>query len=150
MKMTSHKYTARKIVQRAITAYREQDGASNMGSYRDVVTDLLHIAFNDYELRKEYKVSDKEDNLNWSSHLKDQLNEAYLMFEEEREQAENSLVNKIHREDLPLLINEKWEFESSRELYEERLKKGQNKGRVMEIYTIPQTVKGTENGRTKK
>lgn len=114
-------------IRKAIRIYRKTDGASDMGSYRDVITDLLHIAFNDKKLRKNYGINGKKNNLNWIAHLKNQLNEAYLMFEEEREITENSMVQKIPIHNLPLHINEEWEFKSSRKLFEERLKNGRKK-----------------------
>ena len=115
------------FLQIAIKAYREQHGATEMGSYRDAVTDLLHLAFNDKKLRKQFLSHDRgiQDNPNWDSYIKNELAwGAYDVFEEERELTENRLVQDIPAEDLPLHINDEWEFESTRHYFEEKLKHG--------------------------
>lgn len=118
------KLTPRNYIQKAVAAYREQHGATELGSYRDTITDVFHIAFEDDVLRKQHSFTPVPDtNINWDAFLKDQLLwPAYTIFEEERETAELSLVENIPTEDLPLHVNDEWEFIFSQQLFKERLK----------------------------
>ena len=114
------------LLKKAVEAYRADQGASDMGSYRDAITDLLHMAFNDKELRKGWMTNDRgiQDNLNWDAAIKDYLiYESYDTFEEERETTENTKVGNIPDDELALHVNDIWEFESSRNLFNWRLKK---------------------------
>jgi len=43
------------LIKQAVKIYLEEDGASKFGSYRDAVTDLLHLADMDLTLQKEQK-----------------------------------------------------------------------------------------------
>ena len=69
---------AKRLLKQALQAYRDDDGTSRLGSYRDAVTDLLHLINKDKKLEKEspnYPVRDIAD-------------EGYGAFMEELEQAE--------------------------------------------------------------
>jgi len=113
--------TARNFLKKAMGAYLEEDGATLQGSFRDALTDLFHIAFNNKRLRKK-AAYDKASNLDWESYLKNLSNEAYLIFIEEREQAENHLVEKTRQSDLPLLVSKDWEFNSTIQILDRRLR----------------------------
>jgi len=109
----ARKVTAKDHLKNALKCYREESGASRMSSYRDVVTDILHLAFNDKELRKEWKVPDKgaAANANWDANIKAYvIDNGYSGFEEEREQAEYDFMYGIKNDDLPLYVNHEWEF----------------------------------------
>ena len=111
---------ARVHLTKAIRTYKDVDGASPYGKYRDVITDTLHMAYKDKSLRGK----SKESNIDWMVHLRDMLlNNGYDMFEEELEIFENDKVEKIPKKDLPLYIKHKWDFESSKNLFQERFKK---------------------------
>ncbi len=119
------KLTAKDHIRKAIKGYLEDHEASQMGSYCDLMIDLLHIAFNDKELRKEWLKPDKgiTSNPNWTVTLKDQiLGNGYANFEEEREQLESDFLYGINPEDLPLYINHEWEWEFMADEFEKRLK----------------------------
>lgn len=121
------KLKPKNYIQRAVKAFREQHGASDLGSYRDVVTDILHMAFNDEKLRKAQTTPSNHNyiatNQDWDAYIKDQIAYGgYDVFQEERLNAELSLVRKIPTEDLPLHVNDEWEFEECRALFESRLK----------------------------
>ena len=121
---------AREFLLKAVANYVEEDGASELGGYRDVITDIMHAAFDDMALRKRHQPhanSLAESNQNWDAFLKDQLVMAgYDAFQEERETAENKMVENISREDLPIYVNERWEFASSLQIYESRVKDGKD------------------------
>lgn len=115
--------TGKDYLKKALKYYMEDQGASRMSSYRDAVTDILHLAFEDKDMRKEWLKPDKgiKDNLNWDATLKDQMMwNAYSGFEEEREQAESFFLHDIKAENLPLYVNHEWEFVADE--YEKRLK----------------------------
>jgi len=40
------------LIKEAIDLFREEDGASELGAYRDVVTDVLHRAYEDHDINK--------------------------------------------------------------------------------------------------
>jgi len=124
----ARKLNARDHLKKAIKYYLEVDGASNIGSYRDVITDTLHLAFKDKKLRKEWVKPDKgvKDNANWDATLKDQLLWAgYDNYNEERENKELRKLNLIPAKDLPLYIDHPWEFVADE--FEKRLKNAKQK-----------------------
>ena len=93
---------AKRLLKQALQAYRDEDDSSRLGSYRDAITDLLHLINKDKMVSKEcpgYSVRDIAD-------------EGYGAFMEELEQAEYDKMVKIPDKDLPLHINDKWEFDS--------------------------------------
>ena len=116
---------ARDLIRQAVEEYQSGDGASRLGSYRDVVTDLLHLAAADKEL-KDRPDDDKPNDLHgWLvENLQPSiLGEAYDLFMEERENAELEKVNNIPLKELPLhIVRNKWEFDTSLIRIEERLK----------------------------
>jgi len=115
---------ARDLIRQAVEEYQSGDGASRLGSYRDVVTDLLHLAAADKEL-KDRPDDDKRGDLgNWVlENLRYIAEEAYDLFMEERENAELEKVNNIPLKELPLhIVRNKWEFDTSLIRIEERLK----------------------------
>lgn len=121
--MAQRKLTGKDYLKKAVKYFLEEDGATEMGSYKDAVTEILHLAFSDKKLRKNWIKPDRgaRNNPNWDATLKDHLLwSAYEVFEEEREEAELRFLNSINKKDLPLHIDHPWEF-VKRE-FEERLK----------------------------
>lgn len=109
---------AKSLIQEAVQEYQSEDGASRLGSHRDVITDVLHLAHGKDSFLRAGCTTSKE----WLSELHILLDSAYDAFMEEREQAESEEVKQIPQEDLPLYIEHDWEFESSSELVATRLK----------------------------
>lgn len=101
---------ARKLLRQALKEYQSGDGASRQGAYRDAVTDLNHLA-----------LADEKMSVNFYPAI---VNEAYDMFMEERQRqhAEWKTINKIPKRDLPKYIGHNWEFETSKELFSERIR----------------------------
>jgi len=104
------------LIQEAIQILREEDGASELGSYRDVVTDVLHQAYEDPEINKGEKTPGVRHL------LKDMiLTEAMSMFEEEIEDKELKKIALIPRDELPLHTNREWETEEGTNYFRKRL-----------------------------
>lgn len=110
---------AKRLIQKAVQEYQSEDGASRRGSYRDVITDVLHLVHGNEALRVEASYATNKE---WLSELYFILDSAYDAFMEEREQAESEEVKQIPPKDLPLYIEHDWEFESSSALVATRLK----------------------------
>ena len=108
---------ARKLLKQAIKAYLEDDGSSRQSSYRDAVTDILHMARADKRMLKTYPVYDGKFPL-----LKYFVDEAYDVYEEERTNAEIAKLNKIPDKELPLHLHDEWEDRDVRAAFEKRLK----------------------------
>jgi hypothetical protein len=103
---------ALQCLRQAVKAYREGEGASVQGAFRDCVTDLLHLA------HKNRSFKDIDDD-----NLYDRLcSEGYNMYLEERETAEYHKVSKIPDKKLPLHSISEFEFDSAKKLFEKRLK----------------------------
>ena len=114
---------ARKFIQQALKEYEEGDGATSLGSFRDVVTDLFHLAVGNSELRKQHFDKTKMDHVGWTHFLYQWiLRDGYDTFHTEREEAEHDRINKIPKKDLPLHLNDNFEYNTSISLIEERLK----------------------------
>lgn len=104
---------ARKLIRETLKAYQEEDGATEKGSHRDLVTDLLHIA----SMKKAYKGRDIHCDI---------LDEAWDMYQEERKTKEQDRITKIPVENLSLHLHDEFEFEESRSYLEERIKEARS------------------------
>jgi hypothetical protein len=108
---------ARALIKQAIEIHEKEDGASNYGKYRDVITEVLHLAYNDTKLRRGNMDEDYRRN------LKDRLiYPGFDNFEEEVTDAEIASIDKIKEKDLPLSLTKKWETTEGSEYYLEKLK----------------------------
>lgn len=103
-------------LRKAIQAYRDQHGATELGSYRDAVTDLLYLLEGDTKALKTLPTLKGKPDLYYI------LNEGHDLYVEEKLNAEIIKIDQISQEDLPLHIGDKWEFEDSRKYFEEKLK----------------------------
>ena len=112
---------AKDLLMEAIQEYQSGDGASRLGSFRDAVTDVLHLAHADEILRAE---CGNPDGPKWISEIEGIAEQGASSFETERLEAEYKEVNEIALKDLPLYIDHDWEFNTSHERVEERLKNG--------------------------
>lgn len=112
---------AKQLLMEAIQEYQSGDGATRLGSYQDAVADILHLAHDNETLRAECNNPNGND---WIVTLSNILDAGLCSFHEERQQAEYNEVNEIALKDLPLYVDHDWEFDSSRDRVEERLKKG--------------------------
>ena len=114
--------SARTYLKKAIQVYRKKEGATNLGSYRDAVTDFLHAAIDDPQVRKDHdqRAGSIQD---WSHFIEDQIiYEGKSMFYGERNLKERKLILKYPIKDLPLHINDDFEFEEHKHFLLERLK----------------------------
>lgn len=105
---------AREHIRKAIQLYLEEDGATERGAVRDAITDALHIA------------DDVDVNRMCNDRLKDKdmlAQEAYDCYEEEERDEEIGRIDKIPDSDLPLHLDDYFEFEDSKSYLEERIKK---------------------------
>lgn len=103
---------AKNLIRQALQLYQTDDGASLVGSYRDLMTDLIHTAFADEELRKEMSTPsiETEEALDyWGEQIEFTFNEAWSAFKEEIEMQEHERLCKIPKKDLPL-VNDEWLF----------------------------------------
>lgn len=116
----SKKKTPKDLIREAVKGYYEEHGATSIGSYRDVITDLLHIAAEDKSLYKDLPKIGKRTVLHYI------LDEGYDMYQEERRNAETEMVGTIKKENLPLHINDDFEFEENKEFFKSRLSGGKN------------------------
>lgn len=108
-------YVSKKAVthlEKAIQLYLDEDGASDIGAYRDAVTDILHLA------RKKFPRDSQ-----FGSDLKGWiLDEAWGMVEEEVTNQELEKISQTPRDDLPLLQTDDFETEAAQLELETRLK----------------------------
>ncbi len=111
---------AKHLLMEAIQEYQSGDGATRLGSFRDAITDLLHLAHDDEILRAECGL----DGRNWIVQTEEIAHQGAFSFEEERQEAEYKEVNEIALKDLPLYIDHNWGFDTSHDRVEERLKNG--------------------------
>jgi len=112
---------AKQLLIEAVQEYQSGDGASRLGSYQDAVADLLHLAHADEILRAEYGNPNGRD---WIEKAKNIALGGVCSFKEERQQTEYKEVNEIALKDLPLYVDHDWEFDTSKDRIEERLKGG--------------------------
>jgi hypothetical protein len=99
------------LIKRAIRVYLEEDGATPGGAYRDAITDVLKLFYetiNPPDVIEAYLICD----------------EAMLVVDEEREIAESERLEKIPDKDLPLHVDDPWEYESTRKEIFRRLMTG--------------------------
>jgi hypothetical protein len=104
---------ARKLIKQAIQSHLDDDGASDIGAYRDVVTEVLHFA------NKKFKTG-PYSGLDMLRHWI--CGEGFSGFEEELEEEEANRLNKIPDKKLPLHTVDEFKFESVQQLFVERLK----------------------------
>jgi hypothetical protein len=102
---------AKELIKQAIESYLVDDGATDLGSCRDAITDILHLAHK--RLRKKYDI----DNL--YNHL---FPSSFSIFKDELMDAEHKRIARIKRKDLPLHIHDNFEFEESKDFLMARLK----------------------------
>jgi len=108
---------ARALIKQAVLIHEKKDGASDYGKYRDVITEVLHLAYNDSKLRSGNK------NALYRNELKDWVVEAgFNGFEEEVTGTEVARIDKIKEKRLPLYLTKEWETNEGHEYYLERLK----------------------------
>jgi hypothetical protein len=108
---------AKALIKQAIEIHEKEDGASDYGKYRDIITEVLHLAYNDSKLRS----GDK--NALYRNALKDWVVEAgFNGFEEEVMGTEIERIAKIKEKRLPLYLTKEWETNEGSEYYLERLK----------------------------
>lgn len=110
---------AKRLIKQAIKLIDEEDGASKVGCYRDVVTEVLHLA------NKKFRIgpySGPEMLKHWI------CTSGFEVFEEELEIIETGKVNAIPDEDLPLHNIKEFEYPASKLRFEQRLK-GEDHGK---------------------
>jgi hypothetical protein len=110
---------AKRLLKQAVKAFLEEDGASDIGTYRDCVTDILHLAYK--EARAKIKKPAK-DTLDYLNHFICAM--GFEAFQEELENAEIEKVNKIPDSKLPLHSMDEFSFDVAKTQFEERLKTG--------------------------
>jgi len=64
---------AKQLLKQAVRAFLEEDGASDIGAYRDCVTDILHLAYNQPGMRITQQIRSLEyaclsELLQWQTH----------------------------------------------------------------------------------
>lgn len=104
--------SGRKHIRRALKYYLDVDGASMSGAFRDAFTDVFHLM---YEFKLPLTNNSRPNAL-------DIADDGFSMCEQEREEAENSKLNAIPRDELLLHIKDYLQYDSSRTLLETRLK----------------------------
>jgi len=115
---------ARELIKEALREYVEEDGASIHGAYVDLCTDIMHITSEDKELLEGYYQC-----MNWDSVWKglnifrEISDSACQAWREEKEEEEHEKMNAIPKKDLPLHLNDKWMFQSTKDALIERLEK---------------------------
>ena len=110
-----------KALKKYVNEYQRRSGASRLGAFRDIATDLMHIAFADKDLDKAHrKGCDFSD---WDSFLYDSIfSEGHRMFWEEMEDNERELIEKMKPKELLCFNINDFNFESTKKLFEQRLK----------------------------
>ena len=103
---------AKQLLAKAVKVYIGVDGASSLGAYRDAITDLLHLATEDKTVLKE----------NPGYPMQNLAIDAYGAYVEERESNEYERMMQIPDKDLPLHMNEPWEFDTVTQEFWKRLK----------------------------
>ncbi len=108
---------AKALIRRAIKIIKEEDGASDIGCYRDIITEVLHLANKKFSTGP-YSGPDM------LHHQLCQL--GFETFEEELEIIEANKVNAIPDTDLPLHTLNEFKYDASKIRFEERLKEGKH------------------------
>lgn len=104
-------------LKKALQAYINEHGASELGAYRDVVTDLLHLMREDTSIHKSQPCL-----LNGKPDSRNLLNDAWDAFQEELLNKEIEEIDKhAAKKKLPLLVNRKWEFKEAENYYKKQL-----------------------------
>ena len=107
---------AREHIRQAIRLFNKY-GASTLGQYRDIIIDVLHFAWENPKVRNDKAVGNDIEMLkHWLCDL------GFETYEEELENQEHDRVNKIPTRKLHLYLHAKWQYRSSYQLFEERLK----------------------------
>jgi hypothetical protein len=110
---------ARKLIKQAIQSHLDDDGASDIGAYRDVVTEVLHFAYKELRKKTTKTAEPTLDYLNtWICSM------GFEAFQEEIELAEIEKVNKIPDKKLPLHTVDEFQLDSAKTQFVERLKTG--------------------------
>ena len=111
---------AKELLAEAIDEFQSGDGATRLGSYRDAISDILHLAHDDKELRKE-EIGDGLVSV-WFNKLGRTSDDGWVMFIDEKETEEMAEVEAIPLKKLPIYIGHDWMFNGSIERFEQRLK----------------------------
>jgi len=111
-KWAAARQSGRGHIRRALKHYIDVDGASVGGAFRDAFTDVFHLM---YEFKLKLTNNSRPNALDFAD-------DGFYMCEQEREEAENSKLNAIPRDELLLHIKDYLEYDSSRTLLETRLK----------------------------
>ena len=112
----ARKLTALDLIKRAIKLHAEE-GASENGRYRDVITEILHLAYKDSKLR-----GDNSKNALYRNSLKDWILDAgFNVFEEEVATAETLRINDIPKKKLSLYLTKEWETNEGEEFFLKRV-----------------------------
>ena len=124
---------AQKLIRQAIKLIEKEDGASPMGCYRDVVTEVLHLA--------NKRFSGKKKGGPFSPSGLDMLNKwicqmGFEAFQEELEIIEMGKVNAIPDSELPLHAITEFQFPVCRTQFEERLKTGKGCYEEKDMYNM--------------
>lgn len=110
--------TPKDYLKKALQAYINEHGASELGAYRDVATDLLHL------MREDTSVHKSLPSLVGKPDCRYILDEAWDAFQEELLNKEIEEIDKhAAKKKLPLLVNRKWEFKDAEVYYKEQLGK---------------------------
>lgn len=109
---------ARALIEEAIHEYQSGDEATRLGSFRDLVTDLLHLASSD-----EILCAEQNNPPDWDGKLEGLiLTGAVGVFYEEKQTQEYEKVSAIPADELPLYIGHEWAWATSKQLFQERIK----------------------------
>ena len=106
---------AKRLIKQAIKIIKEEDGASEIGGYRDVVTEVLHLANNRFRTGP---YAGPNMLYHWI------CTSGFEVFEEELEIIEAGKVDAIPDEQLPLHSIDEFEYRANKTRFEERLKEG--------------------------
>jgi hypothetical protein len=110
---------AKRLLKQAVKAFLEEDGASDIGAYRDCVTDILHLAYKEARAKITKPAKATLDYLNNFICAM-----GFEAFQEELENAEVNKVDKIPDKKLPLHTADEFQFPVAKNQFEERLKTG--------------------------
>lgn len=108
---------AKALIREAVKLYRDEDGASEFGSYRDVVTDVLHLFRADVDATGACPQSPSGPDIRYV------LDEGFVMYLDERRTAERKHLDEIPDKELPLHLDDVWEFDENRVAFHEKLTK---------------------------
>lgn len=104
-------------LKKILKLYREEEDATDFGSYRDLITDALHLLRTDKTAQKICPLLSGKPDLFYP------LQEAWDVFQEECLNAEIETIDKAARKnELPMLVNRKWEFSDAEIYYKDKMK----------------------------